>query len=182
MRALIYARCSTDEGRQDVEMQLERCREFCKKEGWDFDEVSEYLSTFKQTPEKLLKVMELISQRVYDVIVVFNLDRFSRQHPSKTEKMLSYITDSNCRFIAIQQNLDSNNEMMWYSFKGLWSYFAHLYSQNLSERVKIGMQKAKEKGVPIGRPIGARDKKKRCKKGYFKRRRKFSVKSPSKLG
>ena len=60
MRAIIYARCSTDEKRQDVEVQLKPLREYCISQGWQFDEVSEYLSTFKQTPEKLMQVLNLM--------------------------------------------------------------------------------------------------------------------------
>ena len=65
--------------------------------------------------------------------------------------------------------------MMWYSMKGLWLYFANLYSVNLSKKVKLGMARAKEKGKPIGRPKGSKDKKARSKKGYFNRKRKFDI-------
>lgn len=174
MRAIIYARCSTDEKRQDVEIQLKQLRDYCNAQGWEFDEKAEYLSGYKDTPEKLLQIMDLIAQRVYQVFVCFNLDRFSRMHPSKTENMLNHITGCNCRFIAIQQNLDSNNEMIWYSFKGLWAYFSHMYSKNLSERVRLGMARAKEKGAHVGRPKGSKDKKMRSKKGYYNRKHKFS--------
>jgi DNA invertase Pin-like site-specific DNA recombinase len=178
LKTIIYARCSTDEKRQDVEVQLKELREYCKRQGWEYDEVSEYLSTYKQTPEKLQKILDLITKRTYDVFIVFNLDRFSRQHPSKTEKMLQHIVDCKCRFIAIQQNLDSDNEMLWYSFKGLWSYISHMYSQNLSERVKLGMKRAKAKGKHIGRKKGSKDKKQRSKKGYYKREYNLHIKTP----
>ena len=176
MRVIIYARCSTDESKQDVEVQLKELRTYCKNNGWEYDEVSEYASGSKGIPTKLQKVMDLITKRLYQVIVVHNLNRFSRQLPRVTEQMLNHITDCGCRFISIQDNLDSDNEMIWYSFKGLFAYFSNLFSRNLSEKVKLGMQRARQKGVHVGRPKGSKDKKLRSKKGYFNRKYNFKVK------
>lgn len=176
MRAIIYARCSTDESKQDVEVQLKQLREYCKNNNWNYDEVFEYASGSKGIPQKLQKVLDLITQRVYQVIIVHSLDRFSRQPPRVTEQLLNHITDCNCRFIAIGHNLDSDNEMTWYAFKGLFSYFSNMYSKQLSEKVKLGMERAREKGKHIGRPRGSLDKKQRSKKGYFKRTHKFKLK------
>lgn len=169
MRAIIYARCSTDENRQDVEVQLKQLRAFCERENWEYDEVWEYASGSKDKQTELKRVRDLIIKRVYQVILVHSLDRFSRQHPSVTEKMLNEIIDCKCRFISIQENLDSDNQMIWYVFKGMWSYFANQYSLNLSRKVKLGMERAREKGVHVGRPKGSNDKKQRSKKGYYTR-------------
>jgi hypothetical protein len=74
--------------------------------------------------------------------------------------------------------------MIWYCFKGIWLYFANLYSVNLSKKVRLGMESQKKKieedGFAIqrltgkkiyglGRPKGSTDKKPRSKKGYYKR-------------
>ena len=175
MRAILYARCSTDETKQDVEVQLKQLRDYCKTNQWEYDEVFEYGSGSKGVPPKLQQILNLIANRTYQVIVVHSLDRFSRLKPSVTEKMLNHITDCKCRFISLAENLDSDNPMVWYCFKGLWLYFANQYSINLSKKVKLGMIRAKEKGVHIGRPKGSKDKKIRNKKGYYKRTYKFKV-------
>lgn len=169
MRAIIWCRCSTDEKKQDVELQIKPCIEYCEKQGWAYDVKSEYVSGYKSIPEKLLLILNLIAKRNYQVMVVYSLDRFSRLRPSITEKMLNHIIDSKCRFISLQENLDSDNPMIWYCFKGLWIYFANQYSLNLSQKIKAGMKAAKEDGKPIGRKPGSKDKKKRNKKGYYKR-------------
>ena len=41
MKAVIYARCSTDESKQDVEAQLKELRRYCEAYGWGYEEVSE---------------------------------------------------------------------------------------------------------------------------------------------
>jgi DNA invertase Pin-like site-specific DNA recombinase len=177
-RAIIYARCSTGEKKQDVEIQLKELRTYCKRQEWVYDEVQEYHSAYRKgIPPKLNQVLDLIGKGLYDIMIVFNLDRFSRLRPNITEQMLDYIVnDKKCRFIALQNNLDSDNEMMWYVLKGLWSYFSNIYSANLSERTKLGMEKAREKGKILGRPRGSKDKKRRAKKGYYKRIYKFKPK------
>lgn len=179
-RAIIICRCSTDESKQDVQLQIEPCREYAEKQGWKYDIVSYYGSASKGIPPELQQVLDLIAQRVYDIVIVYSMDRFSRLKPATTEQMLNHITDCKARFISIQENLDSDNPMIWFSFKGLWIYFANQYSLNLSKKIKAGMAKAKLEGKPIGRKIGSLDKKKRSKKGYYNRKYKFKVNSGSK--
>ena len=180
MKAIIISRCSTDESRQDVSLQIKPCVEYCEKQGWTYEVLSYYGSGSKGIPPELQNILNKIAQRVYDVVVVYSIDRFSRQTPTLTEKMLNHITDCKCRFISIQENLDSDNPMIWFCFKGLWLYFANLYSVNLSKKVKLGMDKAKEKGIHCGRPKGSKDKKARAKKGYYNRKYKFKGKSNGK--
>jgi DNA invertase Pin-like site-specific DNA recombinase len=175
MKALILNRCSTDETRQDVELQTKPCIEYCNKIGWEYDIVSYYGSASKRIPDELQKVLDSIARREYQVIIVYSMDRFSRLKPSITERMLNHITDCKCRFISILENLDSDNPMIWYTMKGMWLYFANLYSVNLAIKVKAGMEKAKLEGKPIGRPKGSGDKKPRAKKGYFNRTYKFKL-------
>ena len=175
-RAIIISRCSTDETRQDVQLQTEPCVEYCNKQNWDYDVLEYYGSASKGIPAELQRVLDLIAQRVYGVVLVYSMDRFSRQTPSLTEKMLNHITECKCRFISLQENLDSDNPMIWYCFKGLWLYFANQYSLNLSKKVKLGMEKAKREGKNIGRKKGSKDKKKRSNKGYINRKYKFKPK------
>lgn len=179
-KAIIICRCSTDETRQSVELQIKPCVEYCQKQNWSYDVVNYYGSASKGIPAELQSVLDLVAQRKYDAIVVYSMDRFSRLKPNITEKMLNHITDCKCRFISILENLDSDNPMIWYCFKGLWLYFANQYSLNLSEKVKQGMKRAKEKGVIIGRPKGSLDKRTRSKKGYYNRKYKFNPKTDNK--
>ncbi len=172
-RVILYARCSTDESRQDVEVQLGQLRDYCKRQDWNYDEQFEYESGYKTIPPKLQNILDLIAKGLYDVMIVHSLDRFSRLKPSSTEKMLNHIIDCKCRFISLQENLDSDNQMMWYCFKGVWMYFANQYSKKLSKKIKLGMERANEKGIHIGRPKGSLDKKPRAKKGYYNRKYKF---------
>ena len=180
MRAIIVCRCSTDETRQNVDLQIKPCKEYCESNGWKYDVVSYYGSASKGVPNELQQVLDLVTQRVYQIFIVHSMDRFSRLKPSTTEKLLNHVVDCGCRFISLQENLDSENKMVWFTMKGMWLYFANMYSVNLSKKVKAGMLKAKELGKPIGRPKGSLDKKTRSKKGYYNRKYKFRLSGGSK--
>ena len=151
LRAVVYARCSTEDSRQDVENQLRELRRYCQAYGWTFDEVSEYDSAFKGTQPKLQAVLEQIRRKEYDAFLVYSLDRFSRQHPSKVNALLDQVVyQYGCRFIAMQEGLDSSNEMVWQVIKPLFSWFAHVFSRNLSEKIRAGIQTKKERGTYRG--------------------------------
>jgi len=57
MRALILNRCSTDETKQDVELQTKPCVDYCQKQNWAFDVVAYYGSASKKIPDKLQEVL-----------------------------------------------------------------------------------------------------------------------------
>ena len=146
-KAVIYARCSTDEKRQDVENQLRELRRYCESFGWSYDEVWEYDSGFKGTQPKLQAVLEKIRHKEYDALLVYSLDRFSRQAPSKVNHLLDTIVESHgCRFISRLEGIDSENELIWHAIRPLFAYFANLFSRNLSEKIKLGIRTKKEKG------------------------------------
>ncbi|MEN7982367.1 MAG: recombinase family protein [Nanoarchaeota archaeon] len=167
MKAVIYARCSTNEERQDVENQLKELRDYCNRQGWDYEEHYEYASGSKQIPDKLRTILNLIKGRHYDIFLVYDLTRFSRLHPTTTNKIMDFIVSNKCRFLSLQDNIDSNDEIKWLLIKPMFQYMAYIYSKNLSEKVKLGMKNAREKGKHCGRPKGSKDKKTRSKKGYY---------------
>ena len=151
MKAILYSRCSTDEKKQDVEVQLVELRRYVSAYGWEFDEVEEYGSGYKGKQPKLKAVLEKIKRKEYDVMVVYSLDRFSREHPKKVNALLdSIVYDYKCRFIAIQGGIDSDNEIIWNVIKPLFTYMANVFSQNLADKVKKGIARKKDKGIYNG--------------------------------
>ena len=151
MKALIYGRCSTDEVHQDVEVQLKELRRYCQHQGWEYDEVSEYGSGYKGDQPKLIEKIEQIKLGYYGAMIVWAMDRFSREHPRKVDELLNRIAyDYKCRFISLADGIDSGDEMKWHIMRHMMTYFANVYSRKLSERVKGGIARAKEKGTYAG--------------------------------
>ena len=155
IKAVIYARCSTDESKQDVEVQLKELRRYCEAYGWQYEEVSEYGSGYKADNQpRLDEVIESIRLKRFNVLLVFSMDRCSRQSPSKINALLDTIVERyGCRFIALQQGIDSENELTWHVVKPLFTYFANKFSKDLGEKVKRGIAQKKAKGsYKGGRP------------------------------
>lgn len=160
IRAVIYGRCSTSESKQDVEIQLKELRRYCEALGWAYDEVWEYGSGYKSDKQpKLEQTLEDIRLKRYNILLVFSVDRFSRQSPSKINALLDTIVEQyKCRFIALQQGIDSENELTWHVVKPLFTYFANKYSKDLGEKVKRGIAQKKARGLyKGGRPAKRAD-------------------------
>jgi DNA invertase Pin-like site-specific DNA recombinase len=152
MRAAIYARCSTDENRQDVAIQLSELRRYCEAFGWAYDEHQEYDSAYKGTQQKLKTLLDQVRRKRYDVLLVYSLDRFSRQTPSKVNRLLDELVERDgCRFISRLEGIDSDNELTWNVVRRpLFAYFANVFSRNLSEKIKLGIKTQREKGTYRG--------------------------------
>ncbi|MBF0331369.1 MAG: recombinase family protein [Candidatus Omnitrophica bacterium] len=149
---IIYARCSTDENKQDVEVQLKELRRYCEAYGWSYEEAWEYGSGYKTDCQpKLDGVLEKIRLKQINVLLVFSMDRFSRQSPSKINALLDTIVERyGCRFISLQQGIDSDNELTWHVVKPLFTYFANKFSKDLGEKVKKGIAMKKVNGTYKG--------------------------------
>ncbi len=154
MKAVIYARCSTDETRQDVEVQLGELRRYCQAYGWTYDEVWEYDSGFNGSQDKLHEVLEAVRRKKYGALLVYSLDRFSRQMPSKTNRLLDEIVEQyGCRFISLTDGIDSQDEIRWNVLRPIMAYYANLFSRVLGEKIRAGIKRKKAKGeYDGGRP------------------------------
>jgi len=154
MKALIYVRCSTDETKQDVQNQVEKCELYCKAEGWDYEVMQEYESAYNGNERKAYnEALERIRLKEFNVLMVYMLDRFSRETPTKTVSDLHKIVEVyGCRFISLKETIDSKNEM-WQIIMMIFAYMANNYSKMLGVRVKEGISRKKKKGeYEGGRP------------------------------
>ncbi len=146
-RAILYARCSTDEDRQDVEVQLQELRRYATAHGWAFDEANEYDSGFNGVQEKLQTILEAVRRKRYGVLLVYSLDRFSRQMPSKTNRLLDEIVEgAGCRFISLADGIDSQDEIRWNILRPIMAYYANLFSRVLGEKIRAGIRRKRAKG------------------------------------
>ena len=78
----LYARVSTKDKGQDVENQLAQLREFCKRHGYVIH--GEYMDDESGTKGKrersgFARLFEDASKRKFDVVLVWSLDRFTRE-------------------------------------------------------------------------------------------------------
>ena len=154
MKVVIYARCSTDESKQDVSNQIESCKKYCEAQGWQYEIMQEYESAYSDKQRKAFnQMLERIRLKEFNVLMCYMLDRFSRQTPTKIVSDIHQIVEvSGCRFISIKEGIDSNNDM-WQIIMMIFAYMANNYSKMLGIRVREGIQRKKDKGdYKGGRP------------------------------
>ena len=156
IRVAIYARCSTDESKQDVESQINACKRYCDSQGWPYEIFQEYESDFRGTRRKIFEdILERIRLKEFNVLMAYMLDRFSRETPTKIVSDLHRIVeDYKCRFISVKEGIDSKNDM-WQIIMMIFAYMANNYSKMLGIRVREGIKHKKE----IGKYKGGRPRK-----------------------
>jgi site-specific DNA recombinase len=82
MQAAVYCRVSTEGQEQDgtsLQTQVEACRKYCEGRGYEVrHELSEAWSGLSLERPKLAELRELVRSDKIDAVVVYSLDRFSR--------------------------------------------------------------------------------------------------------
>src|ERR1700730_15917827 len=93
MKAAIYARISTKDKGQEVENQLAQLREFAGKQGWAV--TREYVdreSGAKSDRAEFQQMFRDASQRHFDLLLFWSLDRFTREGVLETLTYLNRLT------------------------------------------------------------------------------------------
>ncbi|MCX6658789.1 MAG: recombinase family protein, partial [Candidatus Bathyarchaeota archaeon] len=82
MKSAIYCRVSTEGQEQDgtsLQTQLEACRKYCQARQYEVGhEISEAWSGLSLERPKLTELREMVRSEKIDTVVVYSLDRLSR--------------------------------------------------------------------------------------------------------
>lgn len=152
MNVGIYARVSTD--KQDNGNQLEQLREFAAKQGWAI--TVEYVDTVsgsgKKTRPQFERMLLAASQRKFDLLLFWALDRLSREGIVRTLGYLEQLRTWNVGWRSYTQPfLDTGNAMTNGIVLSVLSAVAQQERITLSERTKAGLERTKRAGRTLGR-------------------------------
>jgi putative DNA-invertase from lambdoid prophage Rac len=174
VKCAVYLRVSTS--KQTFENQLPQLMERARSRGYEVMEVySESESAWKDGHQKELSrlLADIRSgRRKYDVVLVWALDRLSRQGPLAVLTLIDTFKTYGVKVETVQEPftaLPYGFDSVVYSFL---AWVAKYESDRKSERTKAGLERVLKTGVTkagkpitkLGRPVGSRDKKKRRKK------------------
>jgi putative DNA-invertase from lambdoid prophage Rac len=173
MKAAIYARVSTEE--QTTDNQNADIKRWLESHNISDDDIVWYREN--ESAWKLNHQHELArllgdlrsGRRKFDVLLVWALDRLSRQGIVPLISLINSLRSYGCLIASCKEpwlSPENNMQEVWIAFIA-WA--ANFESSRKSERVKAAHEKARLKGVHIGRPKGKRDQKKRRKSGYYNR-------------
>jgi len=168
-RAVLYLRVSTIDKNQDPENQKNPLLDFAKGLGYEVvGEYVDYASGGSANRPQFQKMMKDAQQHKFDIVLVWALDRFSREGIRSTVKYLDTLKLNNVALKSFQEGwLDTSDEGVGELILYIFSWVAEQERKRLSERTKAGMAKAKANGKPIGKR--GKDKNGRKKSGYYLR-------------
>ena len=150
-RVALYARVSTSNGQQDPEMQLRELREYANHR--DLVIIGEYIDKMtgsKDSRPALNRLMADASQRKFDAVLVWKLDRFGRSLRHLVNA-LAELEALGLSFISLRDNLDLSTPSGRLMFQIIGA-MAEFERSLIQERVKAGLRNARAKGKKLGRP------------------------------
>lgn len=152
MRVALYARISTIDKGQDVELQLSELREFARMRG--FEIVREYvdrgISGAKESRPELNELMQSAGQRKFDAVLVWKLDRFARSVRHLVNALAEFDA-LKVSFISLRDNIDLTTPAGRLMFHVIGA-MAEFERSLIAERVRAGMKRAAAKGKRLGQP------------------------------
>lgn len=144
-----YARCSTDETRQDIKRQERELQNL----GVDASHIfCEYESGTKRDRRELVRLLDTVKSG--DTIIATELSRITRSTKDLIE-IIEIAKEKHLKLIFGSFEADCSGESLDPMTEGMlkmMGVFAELERNMISERVKSGMRNAAAKGRKIGRP------------------------------
>jgi DNA invertase Pin-like site-specific DNA recombinase len=153
IRVVLYARVSKDEKSDDEryqnpENQLSPLREFAKSQGWNI--VKEYVDQKSGASPNRPMFRELREDAVknqFDGILIWKLDRFSREGISNTLAYISQLKKLNIWIKSLTEGwVDTQNEGISELVLSIMAWAAAEERRKISERTKAGIAEKRKSG------------------------------------
>lgn len=143
-----YARCSTNEKKQDIDRQIKELKNAGAEKT-----IAEYEHGDAAYKEQLSLLLEAVKEG--DTIIVLEVSRLARSTKQLCELIEKIQEKKLCLKILNSITIDCTKgeiDPVSRSFAQMAGVFSELELNMIGQRVKSGMANAKAKGSPIGRP------------------------------
>jgi len=163
-KVAIYLRVSTKD--QSVDNQLPQLERWVANRGHELMEVySENESAWKSGHQReLARLMRDARRGRFNVVLTWSLDRLSRQGSLAILSLVHKLSQYGVKVISHQESWTASPGELAEILYAIAGWVARMESQRRSERTKAGLVRVKAAGVRLGRPPGAKDKKRRKKR------------------
>ncbi len=168
-KAALWLRVSS--GGQHAENQQPDLEAWAARRGTEIVKVYEISeSAWKGAHQKALtEVYQDARAGRFQILLVWALDRLSREGVAATLEIVARLGRSGVRVLSLQESWTEVDGPMQELLLSIVAWVARMESNRRSERTKAGLARAVAEGKQLGRPVGAKDKKKRSRRGYFAR-------------
>ena len=156
-KACLWLRVSTDGKGQDPALQQADLEKLCQQRDWEVVQTYKVEeSAFGKKPRPQFQgMLENARRGKYNIIVVWSMDRFSREGEWSVMRIIATLQDWNVHFYSFMEPmLDTTGPFAGFLIP-LFAWLARQESLRKSSAVKRGMAKAKSEGKALGRPMVA---------------------------
>jgi len=164
MDAVIYSRVSTIE--QDTENQTIVLSNWAVARGFNIVEIyTEEESAWKAGHQReLAALIKDAYKGEFDTVLVWSLDRLSREGALAILSLVHKLNSYGVKVLSYQESWTEAPGELGELLYALTGWVAKMESQRRSERTKAGLARIKAQGKALGRPLGAKDKRRRKKR------------------
>jgi putative DNA-invertase from lambdoid prophage Rac len=152
LRAALYARVSTLD-QQTLPMQMRAMHDHATNRGWTVTMQVKEVGSGAKAREKRQQLIDAARRREIDVVLVWRLDRWGRSLLDLVTT-LQELTDLSVGFVSISEALDLTTST-GRAMAGMLSVFAAFEHDILRDRVRAGLDHARQSGTRLGRPATA---------------------------
>ena len=148
-KTTIYARVSTQD--QHPEAQVKQLKRYANDRGLQVVNIyEEKVSATKTDRPQLQKLLDDVRKRKTDAVLIWKLDRLARSTRELLNRLEEFRT-LNVELISYTENIDTTTPAGKAMFS-MVAVFAEFENDIRSERIRAGMENAKQKGKHLGRP------------------------------
>ena len=150
--AAIYARVSTNG--QTTDNQVRELRKVAKRHGWKI--TAEYIdhgvsgAKGRDKRPALDKLLKAANRRDFSIIMAWSVDRLGRS----LQHLVGFLDEIHAKGVDLylhQQNIDTSTPSGKAMFQ-MAGVFAEFERSMIQERVRAGLERAREQGKVLGRP------------------------------
>ena len=166
-KASIYVRVSTAD--QDTANQELVLTEWAKGRGYEVAAIySEEESAWKTGHQReLSRLLQDVRKHKFDIILVWALDRLSREGSLAILSLVHRLKTFGVRVISYQESWTEAPGEIGELLYAIAGWVARMESQRRSERTKARLARVVAQGRKLGRPKGSKDKRKRKRRAFI---------------
>lgn len=156
MKTAIYVRVSTD--KQESENQLIELREYCKNSNYEI--VKEYIDIISGKEDSRPSWDQLFldaHRKKFDIVLFWDLSRFSRSGTLYTLQKLRELENLGIGYISYREPYLNTVGQFKDVVVSILSTVAKIEREQISERTKAGLRRARLNGVVLGRSAVPQD-------------------------
>jgi DNA invertase Pin-like site-specific DNA recombinase len=147
----IYARVSTKDKGQDTENQLTQLRRYAEAQNWEVVEYIDHETGKHANRAAVQKLFEDASRRKINMVLVWALDRFTREGVAETFLHIKRLLEYGAQFDSLTEPHFRTTGMAGELMIAIAAWIAKQERARISERTKAGLATARAKGKQLGR-------------------------------